>query len=771
MQEILYSQNNSGELLRQLKRVLVDAVDYNFATAFFDLKIIKEYFSSLEKAIESNAEIKFLFSNAISKNEFETIKSARTGEFNDFASRAEIQLLSSEEKTKLYSWIREGKISFRVIFNYDGGIFHQKLGYITKKNGEIFEWAGSANHTYNGISNVNNEYVAFWVGEQKGLRSNTFDNAWEGKIKNTITVDLDKVIVGDLISEVETNKVVTTKWFKEKFNKAIVLKNNKFHVITDERATYFLPGGSKFVEGEEYPVIDAEKANKLKLLEFINKHPEYFVPGSTKQFLEDNISKMTEQVELGLKIKDEWEEVKSSTDFKNFENTLVKLIRKPFDLQLKQAYFAAKLKKSLNFSVPGTGKSMVSLVAFQSLIFGGEANRLIVIAPTSAHQTWIEEWRMTFGKEPKVLNLSKISATKDEKWNILMDANKENYDLIIMHFATAYNYETAIINFIEETDFFIIDEAHYIKNYSGEWGRSITKIGKKSKYSLLLTGTPAPNGSVDINNMMAVTFGDSFMRYFIQSMEKEKLLSALHMKINYADLNMDYRQLDHIIDYSLSTEQLEMIEKIDEEIRHNPFRTLELLVKRQQIITSVELANAQIFNIDNSPKMKELLSLIKQDKNIVIWANFKKSIESIHTEIKRAFPHTSVYTYYGDDAVDERIDSINQYKENGGILIASPYTLAEAVSLHKHTDYTIYFEYNFNLVHWLQSRNRTFRYGMKNDMNYYILSASNDKLEKYILKRLLEKQTAQENLISYETSEKQDEILKDIEDFINMEKM
>lgn len=474
---------------------------------------------------------------------------------------------------------------------------------------------------------------------------------------------------------------------------------------------------------------------------------------------------------MGLKIKDNWDEVKLTNEFAEFNTTTNSLLRKPFDLQLKQAYFATKLKKSLNFSVPGTGKSMVSLVAFRALFSTGVIDRLIVIAPTSAHKTWIEEWVMTFGYEPKVLNLSELKATKDEKWNILMDANKESYDLIIMHFATAYNYEAAILDFIKESDFLIIDEAHYIKNYLGEWGSSITKIGKKSKYSLLLTGTPAPNGVIDINNMMAITFGDSFMRHFVQSLEKEKLLSALHMKINYSDLKMQYKQVDHIVDYELSDEQIDLIQEIDKEIKNNSFKAIELLTARQQIVSSVNLKRGEVFGVESSPKLVTMISLVNPSKNIVIWANFRKSIESIAMTLKRHFPSTPIYTYYGENSVEDRIDAIDKYKSEGGILIASPYTLAEAVSLHKSTDYTIYFEYNFNLVHWLQSRNRTFRYGMQNDMHYYILSAENDKLEKHILRRLLEKQTLQEELISYETAKNQDDILKDIEDFINREKM
>lgn len=49
------------------------------------------------------------------------------------------------------------------------------------------------------------------------------------------------------------------------------------------------------------------------------------------------------------------------------------------------------------------------------------------------------------------------------------------------------------------------------------------------------------------------------------------------------------------------------------------------------------------------------------------------------------------------------------------VLITNPHTLAESVSLHIVCHDAIYFEYSYNLVHLLQSKDRIHRLGLPNN--------------------------------------------------------
>ena len=81
-------------------------------------------------------------------------------------------------------------------------------------------------------------------------------------------------------------------------------------------------------------------------------------------------------------------------------------------------------------------------------------------------------------------------------------------------------------------------------------------------------------------------------------------------------------------------------------------------------------------------------------------------------------------------------------------LITNPHTLAESVSLHSICHDAIYFEYGYNLVHLLQSKDRIHRLGLPDGqytqyyfMQTYYPSKTDDwSLDKKIYDRLSEKE-------------------------------
>ena len=68
---------------------------------------------------------------------------------------------------------------------------------------------------------------------------------------------------------------------------------------------------------------------------------------------------------------------------------------------------------------------------------------------------------------------------------------------------------------------------------------------------------------------------------------------------------------------------------------------------------------------------------------------------------------------YGEVPLEERQQILSDFR-NGNIqvLLTNPHTLAESVSLHSVCHDAIYFEYSYNLVHLLQSKDRIHRLGL-----------------------------------------------------------
>ena len=77
---------------------------------------------------------------------------------------------------------------------------------------------------------------------------------------------------------------------------------------------------------------------------------------------------------------------------------------------------------------------------------------------------------------------------------------------------------------------------------------------------------------------------------------------------------------------------------------------------------------------------------------------------------------------YGEVPLDERQQILADFKSgNIQVLLTNPHTLAESVSLHSVCHDAIYFEYSYNLVHLLQSKDRIHRLGLPDNQytQYY----------------------------------------------------
>ena len=75
------------------------------------------------------------------------------------------------------------------------------------------------------------------------------------------------------------------------------------------------------------------------------------------------------------------------------------------------------------------------------------------------------------------------------------------------------------------------------------------------------------------------------------------------------------------------------------------------------------------------------------------------------------------------------------------VIIANPFAVAESISLHKACHNAIYLERSFNAAHFVQSKDRIHRYGLKprTKTNYYYI-LSEDSIDETIDIRLAEKE-------------------------------
>mgnify|MGYP004522448315 FL=1 len=159
-------------------------------------------------------------------------------------------------------------------------------------------------------------------------------------------------------------------------------------------------------------------------------------------------------------------------------------------------------------------------------------------------------------------------------------------------------------------------------------------------------------------------------------------------------------------------------------------------------------------------KAKEIIEdIISGGGKVVVWAIYIKNILDFEEYLlkcgipcKTLYGATPVATGDEDeDEVETREKIIAEFHKPDSafkVIIANPFAVSESISLHKACHNAIYMERSFNAAHFIQSKDRIHRYGLKPGTvtNYYYL-LSEDSVDEVIHSRLIEKETRLRDII------------------------
>ena len=164
----------------------------------------------------------------------------------------------------------------------------------------------------------------------------------------------------------------------------------------------------------------------------------------------------------------------------------------PHDYQLYATEFIKEHPVAAILLQMGLGKSVITLTAVKKLLEKGEARRVLVVAPLRvARDTWPEEIRKW--DHLKELTFSVAVGTADERRAALMKnalvhiINRENIPWLVDQSGIPFTW-----------DMLVIDELSSFKSWQAKRFRSLMKVRPMVKRIVGLTGTPAPNGYMDL---------------------------------------------------------------------------------------------------------------------------------------------------------------------------------------------------------------------------------------------------------------------------------
>ncbi|SCW34452.1 Helicase conserved C-terminal domain-containing protein [Ruminococcaceae bacterium YRB3002] len=243
------------------------------------------------------------------------------------------------------------------------------------------------------------------------------------------------------------------------------------------------------VAGKLADLVDFLSANNV-VVEFDSVLQELM--DSQEEFEND----MATKVETLKAIKSDTESI--NNDFDDFcvfcdKNLCIKLR----DYQYKSAFLLCTGSGGFDFSVPGSGKTIITYATYVYLKQHGVVDSLFVIGPGSAYNAWFDEYNTCFDNNPDFENLA-----FDTTYNcrLYLDASPIHHrEITFINFDKLRLLKEHIVQFLSNKNaLLVIDEGHKIKNPNAAVTEAALEISSSAKARIILTGTPMPNGYEDL---------------------------------------------------------------------------------------------------------------------------------------------------------------------------------------------------------------------------------------------------------------------------------
>lgn len=415
----------------------------------------------------------------------------------------------------------------------------------------------------------------------------------------------------------------------------------------------------------------------------------------------------------------------------------------------------------------GLGKTVITLTAINDLKYNRfKIQKCLVIAPKKvAEATWskeAEKW-----DHLKHLRISKILGTESKRIravNTPADVyviNRENVPWLVDHYRNDWKF-----------DMVVVDELSSFKSSKAKRFKCLTWVRPHIKKFVGLTGTPAPNGMMDLwaqvylldgGERLGKTITAYRQAYFIQNThggnfstfeEKQEAAEEIRQRISDICISMkaeDYIKLpdrtDVVVPVELDSKARKMYDKFEKEMflqidedNLDAGTAAVLSNKLLQMCNGAVYGENNVVEIHNC-KIEAFMELVEaaQGQPILVFYNFKHDLD----RLKLALAKTKLTI--GELKSPKDIDRWNNKELN--ILFAHPASAAYGLNLQAGGSHIVWFGLNWSLELYQQANARLYRQGQKDKViiHHLVVDDSTDEL---VMEALKEKSGTQEALLS-----------------------
>ncbi len=413
------------------------------------------------------------------------------------------------------------------------------------------------------------------------------------------------------------------------------------------------------------------------------------------------------------------------------------------------------MQHGMNFSVPGAGKTSVTLALHTILkeTKSSDIDSLFVVAPLNAFGSWEDEIIECYNKEvAESMKLTRLEGSQEEIFNQL-NSGKKNF---IINYHRVPTNKHLIWNFLTKNKcHLILDESHRIKSQDAITALSIRELSVFPVRKDILSGTPITWKDVDLENQWYFLFPDipvpkvnEFNKFFVRTTKRDLNLPEINrtkspagriqVEMSSAQQNLYSKillpQLSRIAG-NFSESHLREIRKCVIQIMQassNPYLlTLREANEEYFIGDDIDVKLFQdITKEEFSPKILKAAEIARklaaEGKKTLIWSYFVHNVESLATkllqDLNAQFIHGGVKIGSSEEigTREWKIKKFNTDKDTM-VMVANFAACSEGISLHKSCHNAIYIDRSFQAGQYIQSENRIHRLGNNDKKNIYYL--------------------------------------------------
>jgi len=416
----------------------------------------------------------------------------------------------------------------------------------------------------------------------------------------------------------------------------------------------------------------------------------------------------------------------------------------------------------------GLGKTVITLTAVNELKYNRfQIGRVLVIAPKKvAEATWsTEAQKWDHLKHLRIVKVLGSAAQRIRAVNTPADVyviNRENVQWLVDHYRNDWKF-----------DMVVADELSSFKNPQAKRFKCLTWVRPHIRKFVGLTGTPAPNGLLDLWAQIYLldsgqrlgrsitayrkayfsenTHGGNFST-FEQRPGAEELIKQRISDICVSMKAEDYIELPERQDIVVPVELDTKARKLYDQFEHDMFLQVDeetLDAGTAAVLTNklLQMAGGAAYSPDgkvvdvHSCKTEAFMELIEaaQGKPVLVFYNFRHELERLSELLHKA------KLRFGELRTAEDIDRWNRGELS--VLLAHPASAAYGLNLQAGGSHIIWFGLNWSLELYQQANARLYRQGQMNRVviHHLIVTGSADEM---VMAALQDKDAAQESLLA-----------------------